>query len=88
MERSQTEVREDTQGTSMIGKCQGVDAATPRPVLDGGLGVIGRSVARQESRDSFLFLHRKVGTESGDRSIFQCKDEPETGQGGKGQAAG
>jgi DNA-binding response OmpR family regulator len=22
------------------------------------------------------------------RSIFQCKDEPETGQGGKGQAAG
>jgi hypothetical protein len=21
-------------------------------------------------------------------SIFQCKDEPETGQGGKGQAAG
>ena len=71
----------------MIGKCQGVDAATPRPVLDGGLGVIGRSVARQESRDSFLFLHRKVGTESGDRQLLfgalECGRKVEPGKYGQ-----
>ena len=42
----------------MIDKCQEVDAETPRPVLDGGLGVI-----RSPLRGECLRIERGVGVE-------------------------
>ena len=48
----------------MIGKCQGGDAETPRPVLDGGLGVIGSPVARR------VFANRTWGPK--DQTSMSC----------------
>ncbi len=48
----------------MIGKCQGVDAETPRPVLDGGLGVIRSPVSRR------VFANRTWGPK--DQTSMSC----------------